>query len=412
MGCTCSHADVADDPPRLKGRERQPPAPTPASLPGDVTRGAQAGPELTPDDRSASHHHADVNMSDDDGGANEPPAPVPLDGGRRLQRRREGVPAVRSAPSTGGRQHQEARDALFAQWLFHQELEAAQAEMRRRRLQASPTVPGTTVPGLSITEISRVSTIILWQDHASDSAPEKPPTKTVAPLGVAPQLQPADDDVPTPMGLATEPREGCYRVDPVAADSTAAVACSAKAPSPTHALLNVCDRTDDADGTASPSGTEVAASDEAAEECCREAGAPQPKPLGHAAALPASGSDSLPQGACDDVKQGMSHPTSAAADDDDDSHHKCAKFSAECAAVEGQVVPGDADDDTATGCGKGTHHAQPECSMCLEVFLPDDRIRVLHRCVHFFHQHCIDGWLQRKRLCPACWQDVTTSDGP
>ncbi|PXF48929.1 E3 ubiquitin-protein ligase ATL23 [Gracilariopsis chorda] len=48
------------------------------------------------------------------------------------------------------------------------------------------------------------------------------------------------------------------------------------------------------------------------------------------------------------------------------------------------------------------------CAVCLEDYLPGDRLRMLEPCNHCFHQNCIDAWLQplqpplRKPLCPVC----------
>ena len=47
----------------------------------------------------------------------------------------------------------------------------------------------------------------------------------------------------------------------------------------------------------------------------------------------------------------------------------------------------------------------PECVVCLNVFEPSDRVRLLG-CVHAFHAKCIDKWLQRSAACPTCKQKV------
>ncbi|CAN8071836.1 unnamed protein product [Agarophyton chilense] len=49
------------------------------------------------------------------------------------------------------------------------------------------------------------------------------------------------------------------------------------------------------------------------------------------------------------------------------------------------------------------------CAICLEEYLPGDRLRMLEPCAHCFHQTCIDGWLCFPRAltahacaCPVC----------
>lgn len=42
------------------------------------------------------------------------------------------------------------------------------------------------------------------------------------------------------------------------------------------------------------------------------------------------------------------------------------------------------------------------CSICIEEFIKDDRVRVLS-CGHFFHSDCIKLWLvERHAVCPMC----------
>lgn len=41
------------------------------------------------------------------------------------------------------------------------------------------------------------------------------------------------------------------------------------------------------------------------------------------------------------------------------------------------------------------------CSICLESYRDDPRIRILH-CHHHFHQQCADQWLTIKAKCPLC----------
>lgn len=43
-----------------------------------------------------------------------------------------------------------------------------------------------------------------------------------------------------------------------------------------------------------------------------------------------------------------------------------------------------------------------ECVICLADFEPGDRVRVLPKCYHGFHVHCIDKWLSSHTSCPKC----------
>jgi hypothetical protein len=48
-----------------------------------------------------------------------------------------------------------------------------------------------------------------------------------------------------------------------------------------------------------------------------------------------------------------------------------------------------------------------ECPICVDndEFTYKSWVR-LKACAHFFHQHCIDLWLEHKQTCPVCVQDV------
>lgn len=43
-----------------------------------------------------------------------------------------------------------------------------------------------------------------------------------------------------------------------------------------------------------------------------------------------------------------------------------------------------------------------ECVICLSIFLPGERVRMLAKCNHGFHVHCIDKWLRSHSSCPKC----------
>ncbi|XP_028796750.1 NEP1-interacting protein-like 2 [Neltuma alba] len=42
------------------------------------------------------------------------------------------------------------------------------------------------------------------------------------------------------------------------------------------------------------------------------------------------------------------------------------------------------------------------CSICFQEFEDGDVIRMLPKCDHMFHFHCIDKWLIRQGSCPMC----------
>ncbi|EJW05172.1 hypothetical protein EDEG_00738 [Edhazardia aedis USNM 41457] len=47
-----------------------------------------------------------------------------------------------------------------------------------------------------------------------------------------------------------------------------------------------------------------------------------------------------------------------------------------------------------------------ECSVCLEKFLPKDKIRIF-KCNHIFHSRCVDKWLTDfTAQCPICRKPV------
>lgn len=43
-----------------------------------------------------------------------------------------------------------------------------------------------------------------------------------------------------------------------------------------------------------------------------------------------------------------------------------------------------------------------ECSICLGVFINEDKLKVLPECCHPFHGECLDKWLRFRSSCPLC----------
>ncbi|GMH29766.1 hypothetical protein Nepgr_031609 [Nepenthes gracilis] len=42
------------------------------------------------------------------------------------------------------------------------------------------------------------------------------------------------------------------------------------------------------------------------------------------------------------------------------------------------------------------------CSICLSDYLPQETLRTIPECNHYFHAKCIDEWLKLKATCPLC----------
>ncbi|KAJ0989953.1 hypothetical protein J5N97_008309 [Dioscorea zingiberensis] len=47
-----------------------------------------------------------------------------------------------------------------------------------------------------------------------------------------------------------------------------------------------------------------------------------------------------------------------------------------------------------------------DCSVCLSEFREDDSLRLLPKCSHAFHLHCIDTWLKSHSNCPLCRANI------
>ncbi|KAJ0245121.1 RING-H2 finger protein ATL1 [Hirschfeldia incana] len=48
-----------------------------------------------------------------------------------------------------------------------------------------------------------------------------------------------------------------------------------------------------------------------------------------------------------------------------------------------------------------------ECSVCLNEFQEDEKLRIIPNCCHVFHIDCIDIWLQSNANCPLCRTSVS-----
>jgi len=48
-----------------------------------------------------------------------------------------------------------------------------------------------------------------------------------------------------------------------------------------------------------------------------------------------------------------------------------------------------------------------ECAVCLNEFQHNDKLRLLPKCYHVFHQDCIDVWLLSHMNCPVCRSKLT-----
>ena len=46
------------------------------------------------------------------------------------------------------------------------------------------------------------------------------------------------------------------------------------------------------------------------------------------------------------------------------------------------------------------------CSICLCDFEHAEKVKVIPRCGHTFHEDCLEGWLQKRFRCPNCNTDI------
>jgi hypothetical protein len=46
--------------------------------------------------------------------------------------------------------------------------------------------------------------------------------------------------------------------------------------------------------------------------------------------------------------------------------------------------------------------SESSCSICRSAYILHEIIRKLNNCQHYFHQKCVDAWLNRNTTCPMC----------
>ncbi|XVF39586.1 hypothetical protein PTKIN_Ptkin01aG0045700 [Pterospermum kingtungense] len=52
-----------------------------------------------------------------------------------------------------------------------------------------------------------------------------------------------------------------------------------------------------------------------------------------------------------------------------------------------------------------------ECAVCLNEFEEDETLRLIPKCSHVFHPHCIDAWLSSQSTCPVCRANLAPIPG-
>lgn len=55
---------------------------------------------------------------------------------------------------------------------------------------------------------------------------------------------------------------------------------------------------------------------------------------------------------------------------------------------------------------RNSYSTSTSCCICLDDFVPDEKIRKLNTCRHQFHVYCIDSWLVNNPFCPFCKTSV------
>ena len=49
------------------------------------------------------------------------------------------------------------------------------------------------------------------------------------------------------------------------------------------------------------------------------------------------------------------------------------------------------------------------CSICQQNYNSTDILRIINHCSHYYHQHCLDQWLENNTKCPECQHDLRES---
>ncbi|KAI7984411.1 E3 ubiquitin-protein ligase ATL6 [Camellia lanceoleosa] len=55
---------------------------------------------------------------------------------------------------------------------------------------------------------------------------------------------------------------------------------------------------------------------------------------------------------------------------------------------------------------------ETECSICLGLFEDEEIIKVLPKCQHAYHTHCVDKWLRTRSSCPLCRATLQVVQSP
>ncbi|KAL1191295.1 RING-H2 finger protein ATL16 [Cardamine amara subsp. amara] len=64
-------------------------------------------------------------------------------------------------------------------------------------------------------------------------------------------------------------------------------------------------------------------------------------------------------------------------------------------------IDGD-NDENGSVFKEGEEKSFQECSVCLNEFQDEEKLRIIPNCCHLFHIDCIDVWLQYNANCPMC----------
>ena len=59
---------------------------------------------------------------------------------------------------------------------------------------------------------------------------------------------------------------------------------------------------------------------------------------------------------------------------------------------------------------KEKEEEEEQCTVCRVEFEREDEVKKLP-CGHYYHPECVGQWLQQKKVCPQCSQEVTFGGG-